>query len=127
MAVTTSPGLLALPDGIFSQSGVSAVTLIGSSSLAMDSNAALTVAAPPISAFINPIPAAGLMLIPPLENTNNNNYLKKIKYQFLNKYNVFRKKRDHTRQLGSCDCKPKKFSDPAGSMHCSNQLRHQAD
>ena len=85
MAVTTSPGLLALPDGIFSQSGVSAVTLIGSLSLAIASNAALTVAAPPISAFINPIPAAGLMLIPPLENTNNNNYLKKIKYQLLNK------------------------------------------
>ena len=101
MAVTTSPGLLAVPDGIFSQSGVSAVTLIGSLSLAMASNAPLTVAAPPISAFINPIPAAGLMLIPPLESTNNNNYLKKIKYQFSNKYNVFRKKRDHNYILGN--------------------------
>lgn len=66
IAVMTSPGLLAHPDGIFSHKGTRAVTLIGTFSLAMASNAALTVAAPPISAFMSPIPAAGLILIPPL-------------------------------------------------------------
>ena len=66
IAVMTSPGLLALPDGIFSHKGTRAMTLIGTCSLAMASNDALTVAAPPMSAFMSPIPAAGLILIPPL-------------------------------------------------------------
>ena len=70
-AVTTSPGLFAHPDGIFSHRGMRAVTLTGRWSLAIASNAALTEAAPPISAFICPIPAAGLMLIPPLPKKTN--------------------------------------------------------
>lgn len=74
IAVTTSPGLLALPDGIFSHSGTRAVTLIGTLSLAMASNATLTVAAPPMSPFICPIPAAGLILIPPLQRQASNEH-----------------------------------------------------
>ena len=64
---TTSPGLFAFPEGMFSQRAVIATTFIGRPSLAMVSRAPVTVAAPPISPFINDIPAEGLIEIPPLE------------------------------------------------------------
>ena len=66
MAVTTSPGLTALPEGMFLQRGTSPMTLTGHSSWAMAVTVATTQAAPPMSPFIAPIPAEGLMDIPPV-------------------------------------------------------------
>ena len=66
MAVTTSPGLTALPEGMFSQRGTSPTTLTGHSSWVMAITVATTQAAPPMSPFMVPIPAEGLMDIPPV-------------------------------------------------------------
>ena len=66
MAVTTSPGLEALPPGMFSVQGAMATTLILGFSFAIAARAATTEAAPVISAFIASMFAAGLMLMPPV-------------------------------------------------------------
>ena len=66
MAVTTSPGLTAFPEGMFSQRGTSPTTLTGHSSWAMAITVATTQAAPPMSPFMVAIPAEGLMDIPPV-------------------------------------------------------------
>ena len=68
IAVTTSPGFVALPPGIFSVHGAIAVTLISGLIAEMASIAAITDAAPVISAFIASIPGAGLILMPPVSN-----------------------------------------------------------
>jgi hypothetical protein len=83
MAVTTSPGLFALPEGMFSHNAVTAITFSGNFSLAIVSSAPVTVAAPPMSPFINDIPAAGLIDIPPLQKqqykTTNLDYVHTIR------------------------------------------------
>ena len=66
MAVMTSPGLTALPEGMFSQRGTSPTTLTGHSSWATAITVATTQAAPPMSPFMADIPAEGLMDIPPV-------------------------------------------------------------
>ena len=66
IAVTTSPGLTAFPEGMFSQSGTSPTTLTGHSSWAMAITVATTQAAPPMSPFIADIPPEGLIDIPPV-------------------------------------------------------------
>src|SRR3989304_743014 len=65
IAVTTSPGLVAEPEGMFSVVGTRAVTLTGAFSLASAHIAEMTAAPPDISPFISSIPAAGLMEMPP--------------------------------------------------------------
>jgi hypothetical protein len=52
---------------MFSHKGVTAVTLSGRPSLQIPYNAPATVAAPPISPFINAMLFEGLMEIPPLK------------------------------------------------------------
>ena len=63
--VSTSPGRIAVPDGMFSAIGAYVVTVIGSSSAATAKVAAMTEAAPPMSYFIVAIELPGLMLSPP--------------------------------------------------------------
>ena len=79
IAVTTSPGLFAVPEGIFSHNGVTAITFSGNSSLAIVSRAPVMVAAPPISPFINDIPAEGLIDIPPLTTKKKETLLGDVK------------------------------------------------
>ncbi len=66
MAETTSPGFVALPPGMFSVHGAIATTFTRGLSLAIAPMAAITDAAPVMSAFIASMFAAGLMLIPPV-------------------------------------------------------------
>ena len=66
IAVTTSPGLTAFPEGIFSQSGTNPIILTGQSSWAKAITVATTQAAPPMSPFIEAIPTDGLIEIPPV-------------------------------------------------------------
>ena len=68
MVRTTSPGLLALPSGRFSQAGASATTFNASARVAHASIAPITLAAPHMSNFISSIVAAGLIDIPPESN-----------------------------------------------------------
>ena len=68
MLVTTSPGLLALPLGRFSQAGIRPTTSSGSSSSARARNEPSTLAAPPMSYFISSMVAAGLSEMPPASN-----------------------------------------------------------
>ncbi len=65
MLVTTSPGLLASPSGMFSQLGTIPTTLIAGLSSPRVLNAPKTLAAPHISNFISSIAGEGLMDIPP--------------------------------------------------------------
>ena len=66
MLVTTSPGLTALPSGMFSQAGISPTTLISGCSSASARNTPSTLAAPHMSYFISSISADGLMEMPPV-------------------------------------------------------------
>ncbi|MDT4837404.1 hypothetical protein FQZ97_711350 [compost metagenome] len=68
MLVTTSPGLLALPLGRFSQAGIRPTTSSGSSSSARARNEPSTLAAPHMSYFISSMVAAGLSEMPPVSN-----------------------------------------------------------
>lgn len=61
------PGFVALPDGRFSHSGVTAVTFSGKPSLQIPYSAPATVAAPPISPFIKAMLLDGFKEIPPLQ------------------------------------------------------------
>ena len=63
--VSTSPGLVAEPLGMFSVIGAHAVTGIRPPRAAMASTAASTAAAPPMSVFIVSMPVAGLRERPP--------------------------------------------------------------
>src|SRR5436305_554062 len=66
--VTTSPGLIALPDGMFSVVGTMPMTLIFGLSSAIASMAPTTAAPPPMSDFIFSMFRDGLIEIPPLSN-----------------------------------------------------------
>ncbi len=63
--VSTSPGRMARPDGMFSTIGAYVVTLTGRPRSAMAKVAARTAAAPPMSNFIVAIEAPDLRLSPP--------------------------------------------------------------
>ena len=65
IAVTRSPGLLALPSGRFSDVGTSPWTSTPGFRSASAWNRPITAAPPDMSYFISSIFAAGLMLIPP--------------------------------------------------------------
>jgi hypothetical protein len=64
-ALTTSPGLFALPSGMFSEVGTKPCTSTSGSNPASAWNAPRTAAPPDISYFISSIRAEGLMLVPP--------------------------------------------------------------
>ena len=67
-AVTTSPGRVAWPDGMFSVAPTTATSRTGSASRAMASTAPSTAAPPDMSNFISNILLAGLIEIPPVSN-----------------------------------------------------------
>ena len=66
IALSTSPGLTAVPDGIFSVNAIIPTMLISNPSLEAASMAATVHAAPPMSPFISAILAEGFIDIPPL-------------------------------------------------------------
>ena len=66
IAVTMSPGLTALPLGMFSVEGTTAVRVTGRPSRAIASVASSTAAPPDMSNFISCILAEGLIEIPPV-------------------------------------------------------------
>ena len=68
MLVTTSPGLIAPPSGMFSHAGIRPTTLIAGLSSARLRNTPSTLAAPHMSNFISSMAAAGLSEIPPVSN-----------------------------------------------------------
>ena len=61
-----SPGLIALPLGMFSVAGITATRSSSSPSSAIAATASSTAAPPDMSIFISCIPAEGLIEIPPL-------------------------------------------------------------
>ena len=67
-AVTTSPGRIARPEGMFSVAPTTATTRTGSSSRAIASTAPSTAAPPDMSNFISNILFAGLIEMPPVSN-----------------------------------------------------------
>ena len=62
---TTSPGRIAVPDGMFSANGAQATTSMGRSSCAIAWIAATTAAAPAMSNFIVAMVLPGLIVSPP--------------------------------------------------------------
>ena len=66
MLFTTSPGLLAAPEGMFSQVATTATRLIGSCSLTAAQKVLMTVAAPHMSNFISSMFKPGLREMPPV-------------------------------------------------------------
>ena len=62
----TSPGLIAVPEGMFSVEGTTATRLTGSPSSAIAATASSTAAAPDMSIFISCMPAEGLIEMPPV-------------------------------------------------------------
>ena len=66
MAICTSPGFCALPEGMFSVAQTMAVTLTLGLSSAMARMAPIMVAPPAMSYFIFSMPSAGLMEMPPV-------------------------------------------------------------
>ena len=66
MAICTSPGFWALPEGMFSVAKIMAVTLTFGFSNAIARITPIMVAAPAISYFIFSMPSAGLMDMPPV-------------------------------------------------------------
>ncbi len=61
-----SPGLVAVPLGMFSVAGTAATTFNGSSSSAIAATDSRTAAPPDMSIFMSSIFAAGLIEIPPV-------------------------------------------------------------
>ena len=68
MLVTTSPGLVARPLGMFSAAAITPTILMGSFIIEAAFIAPNTVPAPPISNFISSILAPGFRLMPPVSN-----------------------------------------------------------
>ena len=66
IAVTTSPGLIAVPLGMFSVAGMTAMNSTGRPSAAMSAAPSSTAAPPPMSSFISSMPLEGLMEMPPV-------------------------------------------------------------
>ncbi len=64
--VMTSPGLTAVPEGMFSVEGTTAISSIGRPSSAIAATASSTAAPPDMSNFISCIPAPGFSEIPPV-------------------------------------------------------------
>ena len=64
--VMTSPGLIAVPLGMFSVAGTTATRSSSSPSSAIAATASSTAAPPDMSIFISCMPADGLIEIPPL-------------------------------------------------------------
>ena len=64
--VTTSPGLLAWPPGMFSQAGATPITLTGAFIAASARSVPRTLAAPDMSNFISSISLEGLSEMPPV-------------------------------------------------------------
>ena len=68
IARSTSPGRMAVPEGMFSAVGMSAVTFMRGLSLPTAHIVAIIAAPPDMSPFIASIPAAGLIEMPPESN-----------------------------------------------------------
>jgi len=68
MLVTTSPGLVAVPLGMFSQVGIKPIRFTLGCNSAMVRKVPSTLAAPPMSYFISSMPAPGLSEMPPVSN-----------------------------------------------------------
>ena len=68
MLVTTSPGLVARPEGMFSQAGMRPTTLTGAFISAIVRNVPSTAAAPHMSNFIWSMSRPGLSEMPPVSN-----------------------------------------------------------
>ena len=68
MLVTTSPGLFAVPLGMFSQVGIKPIISPGSPISATARRVPKTLAAPHMSYFISSMVAAGLIEMPPESN-----------------------------------------------------------
>ena len=66
--VSTSPGFMARPPGMFSVVGTMPITLIGALSRPIARIAQMTAAPPAMSSFIRSMPSAGLIEIPPVSN-----------------------------------------------------------
>ena len=66
IAYTTSPGFVALPPGMFSVQGATAITFTAGASRAIACIEAITAAAPVMSPFMRSIPAPGLSEMPPV-------------------------------------------------------------
>ena len=66
--VSTSPGFIARPPGMFSVVGTTPTTRIGAFSSAIARMAQTTAAPPAMSSFIRSMPSAGLIEIPPVSN-----------------------------------------------------------
>ena len=66
MLLTTSPGLVAVPLGMFSQVGTRPITLSLGLSSARLWKVPSTLAAPPMSNFISSMPAPGFSEMPPV-------------------------------------------------------------
>ena len=66
IAICTSPGFCAFPDGIFSVAQTMPITLTFGFSSAMARMAPIMVAPPAMSYFIFSMPSAGLMEMPPV-------------------------------------------------------------
>ena len=64
--VMTSPGLIAVPDGMFSVEGTTATRSTARPSSAIAATDSSTAAAPDMSNFISCIPAPGLSEMPPV-------------------------------------------------------------
>ena len=64
--VITSPGLIAVPEGMFSVEGTTAIRLTGRPSSAIAADASITAAAADMSYFISCIPAPGFSEMPPV-------------------------------------------------------------
>ena len=68
MLLTMSPGLVAVPLGMFSTAGTTTVKLIGSFNLVIAAIVPMTLAAPHMSNFISSMLGPGLSEIPPVSN-----------------------------------------------------------
>ncbi len=66
-----SPGLSAVPQGMFSVAGSTAIRSIGTSSSAIAAIASSTAAPPDMSIFISCIPAEGLIEMPPVSKVTD--------------------------------------------------------
>ena len=68
MALTTSPGLIAVPEGMFSADGISPTTWTFGLSRPSISKVPSTAAAPDMSYFMSSMFCAGLIEMPPVSN-----------------------------------------------------------
>ena len=67
-AVSTSPGRMARPPGMFSTAGTMPITRTGGASSPIARMAPTTAAPPDMSCFMRPMPSDGLIEMPPVSN-----------------------------------------------------------